>query len=944
MGMYSKAKRVVKIFFKSPQKIDLLKEMLKALKNEGISGLKCVIKNADKAQEYTIGLYEKQQSISKRYEEYEESVLFVIWAMQKDVDIDDTYNLTFSQKKQQDRIIVLKTAETAGWEDRINCEKRICDTSDITECLQELVMECQHDYVFFIKAGNYFAPNMRDEFARVIHEKSPAIVYSDECVFAHDNGNITRYDIKPNFSLYDLCQDNYAWQSIAFKNELLRKLLKDFPLTECMESMLLYLILQSAEETIVHVDQVLLLKKDILQVDNITEKRCLIESYLKKKGIPVNVIIENSTLRLCSYRCQYKASIIILAEQLSQIKECLRDLVYHTANAEYELIVVGESEVLEKMQFELGTEIHSTSVICDKEMTYTERCNTASKYASGDILVFMQEDMRVQHVEWLSELLGVYAFPQVGAVSPKILRADNTIRYAGIIAGGFGFTPIPFNGEFDQRDCEKNNPAFINRQVAVLSASCLSIRKDVFEKVGGFNILNFTDKFSNAQLSFEITRAGYRCVYCADSRLVSKGEAWYDSWYDKEHSSAYLNLLKEYGEELSEDDYFTQSMKHQYLRGVPIDFRIYQKKKENKINPQSILMVSHDSLLGGATIAFQYAARALKKQGYNVVWLVEQNGPMLQELENDEIGYIVDSSFKGSDGWINYAKNFDLIICSTIVLYSQVEKIKNLGKKIIWWIHEAKEYYSTEIFENFSRENLKNLNVWCGGTFAQKVFTQHFPNIETEVMLYGVPDYARNKGVMNVDCDFVIDNPMNRMIFLSIGTIEKRKGQDILVEAIKKLDAEVRENCLFVFLGKPIHEDVFLKVEELVDEYPNSAVYMKPVDRNTLMNIYQQGEVVLCTSREDPMPVFMTECMMQSKIAICSENTGTAGVLTDGKDGFIYHNNSAEELAEKITYVLKHRGEMEMIRANARNTYEKSFSMEVFEEKLRVSVTKILEE
>lgn len=81
-------------------------------------------------------------------------------------------------------------------------------------------------------------------------------------------------------------------------------------------------------------------------------------------------------------------------------------------------------------------------------------------------------------------------------------------------------------------------------------------------------------------LSFELGRLGVQCVYCADAALMAGSEAWYDSKYDAEDSSAYLYLLQNYAEQLSYDPYFTESMKQQYLRGVPLDFRIY--KKNNK--------------------------------------------------------------------------------------------------------------------------------------------------------------------------------------------------------------------------------------------------------------------------------------------------------------------------------------------------------------------------
>lgn len=920
MGLYSKVKYVAKVFIKTPGKVSLVKKSLRVLKNEGVSGLKRAIKATGQKQESIKDLYEKQQSVKRDYGEYEESVLYIIWAMQAEVDICDTYNLTRAQMKEQDHIVTFKSAEKAVWEDEIECEKFIYSAEGVKTSLQKLLKTCEQDYVYIIKAGNYLATNMRNEFAEMMRGGLASVIYSDEAVFDATDGHVIDYELYPEFSAYELYQGNQSWQSVMYAREILVNLLNKEVYTDSLENMQLDLMMYAAEKKalITHVEQVLLMKKDVLVEQNLTKQRTLVERHLKLRDVEANVIIEEGKLKICPYKQLGKTSIIVLAENEEDTKHCVETIVNNTANADYELIVADK-----------------------EDLSYIQRCNKAAKKATGELLLFLQDDMRVQTTDWLAKLAGVFVFPEVGAVSPKILRADNTIRYAGMVAGGFGFTPIPFNGEVNQSVRGMNEPAFANRQISVLSASCLAVRRAVFEQVGGFDEANFTDKFSNAQISFEIARAGYVCVYCADSMLMSDSKKWYDSWYDKEHDSAYLHILKNYGEELSEDTCFTNSMKHQYLRGVPIDFRIYQKKNEISVEQKSVLMVSHDSLLGGATIAFQYAARALKKSGYVVIWLLEQEGPMLEELERDGIGYIVDSSFKGSDGWINYAKNFDLIVCSTIVLCPQVEKIKNLGEKVIWWVHEAKDYYAPEITDTFTRSNLENLNVWCGGKFAQKIFEQHFQGVHTEVMLYGVPDYAGDEVTGTVGC---IDNPKNKMIFLSIGTIESRKGQDVLAEAIKKLDPEIREQSLFVFLGKVIQENVFAKVEEVVAKYPESVTLMKPVDRNTLMRMYKQSDVVLCTSREDPMPVFMTECMMQSKIAICSENTGTAGVLTDGKDGFIYHNDSEDELAEKITYVVQHKDEMQQIRVNARETYEQNFSMEIFEEKVRKQVAKILEE
>lgn len=943
MGLVSNVKYTIRTFINMPNKGAALKKSISVLREQGVPGLKRAINATGQMQEDKKDLYEKQQSVQKEYKEYAQSVLFIIYSLNGEVDISDTYNQLVAQIKKQDRIVVIKTKDKSDWENRISCETLICEKTNVSECLKELILRSNQDYVYFLKGGNYLAPNMRNEFAKVLFDFNPDVVYSDECVFASDSGRIARYDVRPGFSEYDLYQDNQCCQSVMFEQKLFEKLLKKQMFSSCLENMIMGLMLDAVRETsrIVHFDQVLLFKKDILEERNLPERRLILESHLKELTVPMSVAIVNGRLRLGIYENHLKASIIIIAQHLDQTRKCIEKIVNNTMYVDYELVVVGEFKLLDKLTAQSEVHCMIKGISCDNEDTYTNKCNIAAKEANGEILVFMQEDMRVKNASWLWELLGIFAFSYVGGVSPKIIRRDNTIRYAGMIAGGFGLTPIPFNGEDNQCEMENNKPAFLNHQVSVLSASCMAIRKDAFKAIGCFDSKNFTDKFSNAQLSFALMRVGYACIYCADSVLETDGEDWYDSWYTMEHPTAYLQLLRNYGEELSEDHYFTESMKCLYLRGVPINFRIYQKKNENIENRKRILMISHDSLLGGATIAFQYAARALKRNGYYIVWLVQEEGAMLDELERDGIDYIVDPSFKGSDEWLNYATNFELVMCSTILLGIQVELLKNMGVTVIWWVHEAREYYDSSIISKLTEQNLDKLNVWCGGIYAEKTFREYFAGISTEVMVYGVPDYTSDEDIYN---EVIIENPMNKMIFLSIGTIESRKGQDILVEAIRKLDPVVRERCIFAFVGKVIQENIYAKICKVADEYPESVIFMKPVDRKTLMRMYHQSDVVLCTSREDPMPVFMTECMMQSKVAICSENTGTAGVLTDGYDGFIYHNNSADELKKKITYVLNNKNDMQQVGDNARKTYEKIFSMEVFEKKLQNHIKEILGE
>jgi glycosyltransferase involved in cell wall biosynthesis len=89
------------------------------------------------------------------------------------------------------------------------------------------------------------------------------------------------------------------------------------------------------------------------------------------------------------------------------------------------------------------------------------------------------------------------------------------------------------------------------------------------------------------------------------------------------------------------------------------------------------------------------------------------------------------------------------------------------------------------------------------------------------------------------------------------------------------------------------------------------------------------------------MPTFVAEGMMFSKICVCSEFTGTASLIENNKNGFVYDNNSPEELAGCIEKIVSNFEKLCFIGQEARRTYEKNLSIESFKENLKSVVANL---
>ena len=76
-------------------------------------------------------------------------------------------------------------------------------------------------------------------------------------------------------------------------------------------------------------------------------------------------------------------------------------------------------------------------------------------------------------------------------------------------------------------------------------------------------------------------------------------------------------------------------------------------------------------------------------------------------------------------------------------------------------------------------------------------------------------------------------------------------------------------------------------VRSLTADCPDNVFYVKRLTRDEIKSLMAQCTCLVCASRDDPMPTFVTEGLIFGKPAIVSEHTGTAGLITEGVDGFV---------------------------------------------------------
>lgn len=344
-----------------------------------------------------------------------------------------------------------------------------------------------------------------------------------------------------------------------------------------------------------------------------------------------------------------------------------------------------------------------------------------------------------------------------------------------------------------------------------------------------------------------------------------------------------------------------------------------------------ILLLSQDLTLGGPSIALFHAAMVLKKAAYAVLYASMLDGALREILLENNIPVVVDENLQiAVMDDVEWVKSFSLILCNTMNFHVFLSQ-RSANIPIIWWLHDARFFYDGVDRKVINKINRSNLHTIAVGSIPAEAINEFLPDIKCGELLYGVVDEEKGRHT----------NKEEALIrFITIGFLEDIKGQDILVQAIRRLPADIRYQCEFYIVGHNktlFGEHIFREAENIPE-----IIFTGNVERQEIHDLLKNSDVLICPSRQDSMPTVVAEAMMHYVPCIVSDTIGTAGYIRNNIDGFIFTSGDTKELSDKIQWCIEHRRELDNIGRRSRGVYEQYFSMKVFEKNLLKIVKRML--
>lgn len=357
------------------------------------------------------------------------------------------------------------------------------------------------------------------------------------------------------------------------------------------------------------------------------------------------------------------------------------------------------------------------------------------------------------------------------------------------------------------------------------------------------------------------------------------------------------------------------------------------------VRPRRVLILTHElSRTGAPIVLLEACVHTLIPAGYELFAVSPMDGVMKEDFLRAGIPVMIMPSLRdeSSAAIMPLVLQFDLAVINTIVLWAAVRVLDGMGFPVLWWIHDADCGYCW--VERCMPDRLaETTRVYGVGEYACQTLRRHKPEYpEIRNLIYGIRDVGPAPDARRARGD-------GKTVFVCSGSLEYRKGQDILCKAIELLPDGVRRQCMFMIVGRVLSRDTEACVRRTCERYPDSVEYCGEVKRARAYELYARADCIVCASRDDPMPTFVAEGMMFGTPSICSENTGTAHVLTPGVNGFVYEQNSPERLAQAIqTFLALSAADRGRMSEQARRCFLDVFEQGQFKKRMLCAVEEVI--
>jgi GT2 family glycosyltransferase len=430
----------------------------------------------------------------------------------------------------------------------------------ISEASNSAIALANGDYIGLLDHDDLLSPEALFQVALVLNERPETdMLYSDEDKIDVD-GNRSQPYFKPDWSPESFMSKMYTSHFGVYRRSIVEAIggfrgafngSQDYDL-----------VLRFTERTgnIVHIPKILYSWRihsgsaagstDAKPYAYIAAQKALREA-MERRGEPGHVehVPNCSGLYVPRYdlRRRGKVSIVIPSrDRAEDLERCLRSLFLKSTYPEFEVILVDngttDPEALTTIARWQRWDAERFHVVRrDEPFNFSALINAGAAASSGEYLLLLNNDTEVITPDWIERMAEYAQREAIGAVGVKLLFPDDTVQHAGIVVGLGGAAGHP-NYKLSRYDAHYFGAIVTTNNYSAVTAACMMVRRDVFERAGGFDEA-FAVAYNDVDFCLRLRQAGLRNVYLPHVELYHYESASRGS--DLDRARAERNLVEQ---------------------------------------------------------------------------------------------------------------------------------------------------------------------------------------------------------------------------------------------------------------------------------------------------------------------------------------------------------------------------------------------------------------
>ena len=364
-----------------------------------------------------------------------------------------------------------------------------------------------------------------------------SFLYSDEALFSKSIRRPIAAHFKPDYAPDYLLCCNYICHLAVFKKALWDAVGGERPECDGSQDHDLFLRLLERTSGAAHVPQVLYYwRVHAGSTSGGTEAKPYVAAAAKK-ALADHLARTGRTgtvedgLFPSTYRVKWdivgepKVSILIPnKDHIDDLEKCLHSLWAKTSWDNFEVIVIENNSTDPETfaYYQKAQQCYDGLRVVTypkKGFNFSGINNFGRKYATGDYLLLLNNDVEVRNADWLTELLRQCAHPGGAAIcGAELFYPDETLQHAGVITGLGGYA----GHSHKYKKAGGSGYMFRAATVQDLSAvtgACLLVKTSVWDEMGGLDEA-FAVAFNDVDFCLRVREAGYRIVWTPYAQLT----------------------------------------------------------------------------------------------------------------------------------------------------------------------------------------------------------------------------------------------------------------------------------------------------------------------------------------------------------------------------------------------------------------------------------------